>query len=62
MKAKVLIVIATLLAVSAATADDNGIAWDSLTEEQQQVLGPYIESWDSLAPQRQQRLSTGADR
>ncbi|MFQ6006009.1 MAG: DUF3106 domain-containing protein, partial [Woeseia sp.] len=52
-----------LLVISGASmAQDENISWDSLSEEQQRVLGPIADSWDTLVPERQARLSAGAQR
>jgi hypothetical protein len=55
-------VVAVLILSSSATADEQGVAWNSLSAEQQQVLDRFADSWDSLPADRQQRLSRGADR
>ena len=50
MKLRYIIGCAGLL-LSAAAADANdGVAWDSLDESQQQVLAEYADAWDSLPP------------
>ncbi|MCH8302809.1 MAG: hypothetical protein IH912_08655, partial [Proteobacteria bacterium] len=54
MKAKVLLAaIAALLLISgAALAQDNQVNWNSLTDAQQQVLGPMAENWATLPIER----------
>ena len=62
MKAKIIVAIAMLLFTGLAIAQDEGVAWEALSEEQQRVLSNFSENWDSLEPARQTRLSSGADR
>ena len=65
MKARTLprlTLIAMLLAAPLAMADDAGVAWNDLNEDQQRVLQSFAENWDQLAPERQARLSKGAER
>ena len=57
-----LLTAAILLAAGMASAEDAGVAWDDLDEQQQRVLNGFAGSWDSLAADRQTRLSVGADR
>ncbi|MDH5322996.1 MAG: DUF3106 domain-containing protein, partial [Gammaproteobacteria bacterium] len=61
MNSKHLLAILALLA-SAATMADNGVDWESLNEEQQQVLRVFADSWAELDPERQRQLSVGAER
>lgn len=42
-------------------ADENGIAWETLSETQQSVLGTMRGSWDELDAARQRRLAAGAE-
>ena len=51
-----------LLLSGVTLAQDEHISWDSLSEEQQRVLGPFGESWDTFTAERQARLSAGAER
>jgi len=63
MKVRTLVSVAAVIAMllgSAAIADEQGVAWDSLSAEQQQVLNRFADSWDSLPADRQMRLSRGA--
>ena len=53
---------ALLMLSGAVTAQDDQMNWSSLTEEQQQVLGPLAESWDTLPVERRTRLADGAKR
>ncbi|MDH3553773.1 MAG: DUF3106 domain-containing protein, partial [Gammaproteobacteria bacterium] len=62
MKAKTLLAIAVITFATVAAADDQGVAWDQLNEEQRRVLSSFSDSWDQLTPERQARLSMGADR
>jgi len=64
MKAKYLLpAVATVLLISGvAMAQDDEVNWNSLTEAQQQVLGPVAENWDSLPIERRARLVEGAKR
>jgi len=48
-----------LLTSTAALADSD---WDSLTPEQQQVLGDFRERWDSMPADRRDRLKAKAER
>lgn len=48
LKFAMLLVAMTLAISGNAVAQDQPIAWSSLTEEQQQVLGPHAGEWDSL--------------
>ena len=57
----------SLLCDAGATENDNAkgagpIPFESLNEQQQQVLAPMRERWGTLSTQRQQRLIKGADR
>ena len=61
MKIRCILVIAALFAFNAAIADD-GVAWDALSAEQQEILGQFSENWSELGAERQQRLAHGADR
>jgi len=64
MKAKYLLpAVATVLLISGvAMAQDDEVNWNSLTEAQQQVLGPVAENWDSLPIERRARLVEGRER
>ena len=65
MKAKYFhpaIAIALLLVSSAALAQDEQLNWNSLTDEQRQVLSSLEESWDTLSLERRERLAEGAVR
>ena len=65
MKAKWIVSIGALLllAISGVSlAQDEHTSWESLSEEQQRVLGPYADSWSTFTPERQARLSAGAQR
>ena len=65
MKVRTLVSVAAVIAMllgSTAIADEHGVAWDSLSAEQQQVLNRFADSWDSLPADRQMRLSRGAAR
>ena len=62
MKAKIVIAIAMLLFAGLANAQDEGVAWESLSEQQQRVLSSFSDNWDSLDAARQTRLAKGADR
>ncbi|MEE8221746.1 MAG: DUF3106 domain-containing protein, partial [Woeseiaceae bacterium] len=65
MKAKWMVSIGALLllAISGVSlAQDEHTSWESLSEEQQRVLGPYADSWSTFTPERQARLSAGAKR
>ena len=61
MKAK-WFVLAVALIAGTVLADENGIAWDELSAEQQTVLTPFRDGWSTLEPARQQRMAAGADR
>ena len=52
------VVFAALLSSKAAFA----VAWDDLSESQQQVLSKYQSQWSGLSSEQQQRLATGAQR
>ena len=45
-----------------AVPAEEGVAWDSLSSEQQTLLNDVKDSWDQLPAQRQQRLHKGANR
>ena len=66
MKVRTILAIMALLAMSGAFADErdstNSVAWDSLSEQQQQVLSPFVVDWGGMRADRQQRLARGADR
>ena len=64
MKAKTMLAaVATVLLISGvAMAQDDEVNWNSLTETQQQVLGPVAENWDTLPIERRARLAEGAMR
>ena len=65
MKTRHAMVMATLLALlfgAPAGAQEQGIAWGTLTDAQQEVLTPFRQDWDQLPAQRQQRLARGAAR
>jgi len=62
MKARLIIVLSTLLFVGGAFAADEGVSWNELSADQQAVLGHFSDTWDSLPANRQQRLATGAAR
>ena len=49
---------------AAADAADNnsGIAWGSLSSQEQQLLTPFAKQWATLPPERQQRLRKGIQR
>ena len=49
-----------VLALSAE--GDAPLAWDQLSQEEQQTLKPFQERWDSLPPERRERLQHGAKR
>ena len=36
--------------------------WSSLNADQQKILSHFENSWDTLAPEQQQKLSQGAER
>ena len=59
MKVRWLIV---LIAFVCGVAHADGVTWDSLSDEQQQVLNAFADGWDQLPADRQQRLATGAQR
>ena len=48
MKAKFLLALAVLMFTALAVADDAGVAWEDLNEEQQRVLSRFAENWDQL--------------
>ena len=52
----------TLDVAGLAAADDKGIAWEDLSQEQRQLLQRFEGDWESFAADRQQRLSNGASR
>lgn len=60
--AKLALVLVMFATGKLALAQDEPIAWSSLSEAQQQVLRPYVEEWDYLGPERQVRLAEGARR
>ena len=62
MKAKIAIAVAMLLFAGLANAQDDGVAWEALSEQQQRGLSNFSENWDSLDAARQSRLAMGADR
>ena len=64
MKANYLLpaIAAMLMLSGVAMAQDDEVNWGSLTEEQQQVLGPYAENFDTLPAERRVRLAEGARR
>ena len=55
-------IVALLLTCSATWAQDDTLNWNSLTDEQRQVLSPLEENWDTLSLERRQRLTEGAKR
>ena len=59
MKAKIILAIAMIMFAGVVTAQHEGVAWDSLREEQQRVLSDFADNWDTLAADRQERLSLG---
>ena len=62
MTTRAIVTLAALLLAGLATADDNGVAWNSLAPEQQKVLARFQGDWSTLTPERQERLALGADR
>ena len=50
MRTRAIVTLAALLLAGLATADDSGVAWNSLAPEQQQVLARFQGDWDSFAP------------
>jgi hypothetical protein len=52
----------TPAAASNSRAPAAPLAWKDLQPNQQQLLQPYAQSWDSLPAERQQALSRGARR
>ncbi len=66
MKVRTILAITALLAISGAVADErdskSSVAWDSLSEQQQQVLSPFVVDWGGMRAERQQWLARGADR
>jgi len=62
MKARIILAVLALTLAGLAAADDKGIAWEDLTQEQRQVLQRFAGDWESFAADRQQRLSNGARR
>jgi hypothetical protein len=62
MKAKIIVAVAMFVLSGLANAQEDGVAWDALNEEQQRVLSSFSDRWDNLEPERQKRLSMGADR
>ncbi|MEM7469604.1 MAG: DUF3106 domain-containing protein, partial [Pseudomonadota bacterium] len=48
--------------VSAERDESDVIPFESLSEQQQQVLEPLRNRWQSLPPERQKRLLKGAER
>ena len=53
MKAKIILAVLTMLLAGFAAAEDKGIAWENLSEEQQQVLQRFEADWGSFAAERQ---------
>jgi hypothetical protein len=45
-----------------STVKAEGVAWESLTTQQQETLGDIKDGWNDLPPHRQERLSKGADK
>lgn len=45
-----------------STAKAEGVAWESLSSQQQETLADIKDSWNDLPPHRQERLSKGADK
>ena len=37
-------------------AEDTGVPWNQLGPEEQKVLEPYADRWDSMPPNKQKRL------
>ena len=62
-KYRIAILAALALSVSnIAMGQDAASNWDSLTEQQREVLSPYAEQWATLPAERRQRLAEGARR
>ena len=55
MKVKYAIVVAAILVWGVAIADNDGVKWDNLNEDQQKVLNLYADGWDQLEAERQKR-------
>ena len=47
MKVKFLLALAALMFTALAAADDSGVAWDDLNEEQQKVLSRFAAKWQN---------------
>ena len=62
MNLKPLATMVALLFFSAALAQENGISWSSLSDDQQEILSRLEQTWDTLPAERQARLSKGAAR
>lgn len=54
------LLIVTALLPNSAKAE--GVAWESLTTQQQETLADVKDGWNDLPPHRQERLSNGADK
>ena len=50
------ITVLLLLFCGAVWAQDDTLNWNSLTDEQRQVLGPVEESWDTLSLERREQI------
>ena len=62
MKANRLLALLVVLLAFAGVAHAQGVAWDTLTEQQRQLLAPYAERWKDLDPARQEQIARGAER
>ena len=52
--------LASMLIPDSASAE--GLSWESLSAQQQEMLASMKEGWNDLPPYRQERLSKGADK
>ena len=49
-------------ALALAAEGDAPLAWDQLSQEEQQILKPFRERWDTLPPERREHLQQGVKR
>ena len=62
MKATRFLALGIALFALAGAALAQGVAWDSLSDAQRQLLAPYAERWQGLDPARQEQIARGAQR
>ena len=52
MKVKYAMAVAAILVWGVAIADNDGVMWDNLNEDEQRVLNLYADGWDQFEAER----------